>query len=111
MMCLTLRPPGWLERVWCRRLGLRPPVATSGPGLFTGLVRLLPYRWRRVHHAYAERGGYFWLPCPLCGWEFGGHESGGTVPDLTRGPGYGTAVCSACTRASETLPLQGGTNS
>lgn len=22
----------------------------------------------------AAAGGYFWLPCPLCGTEFGGHE-------------------------------------
>ena len=22
----------------------------------------------------ANSGGWFWLPCPLCGMEFGGHE-------------------------------------
>lgn len=25
----------------------------------------------------ATAGGYFWLPCDVCGMEFGGHEEGG----------------------------------
>ena len=29
-------------------------------------------RW--VNQLYAELLGYFWLPCPLCGTPFGGHE-------------------------------------
>lgn len=29
---------------------------------------------RFVHRAYAALAGYFWLPCPLCGHGFGGHE-------------------------------------
>lgn len=27
----------------------------------------------------AHVGGYFWMPCPLCGRMFGGHEKGGTL--------------------------------
>lgn len=34
-------------------------------------VRVLP-RW--VHRVYAQRLGYFWLPCASCGDKFGGHE-------------------------------------
>ena len=29
-------------------------------------------RW--LHRLYSELLGYFWLPCPLCGEMFGGHE-------------------------------------
>lgn len=34
--------------------------------------------WQRTRgwrHIRAVVGGYFWLPCPLCGQMFGGHES------------------------------------
>lgn len=31
---------------------------------------LYPLRWLR-----AVLGGYFWLPCPVCGKKFGGFES------------------------------------
>jgi hypothetical protein len=31
---------------------------------------------RRLHQAYAVLVGYFWLPCPVCGRMFGGHECG-----------------------------------
>lgn len=34
---------------------------------------MLP-RW--VHRLYAWTSGYFWLPCPICGEMFGGHEAG-----------------------------------
>jgi hypothetical protein len=34
-------------------------------------VSRLP-RW--MHRTYARLGGYFWLPCPLCGQYFAGHE-------------------------------------
>jgi hypothetical protein len=36
-------------------------------------------RWHRarwVHRVRAWLGHYFWLPCPLCGRGFGGHEVG-----------------------------------
>ena len=29
---------------------------------------------RFFHKIYAKAFGYFWIPCPLCGKEFGGHE-------------------------------------
>ena len=34
----------------------------------------LPYRFRRLNHAWAYLAGYFWIPCPNCGRMFGGHE-------------------------------------
>ena len=36
---------------------------------------------RLLHKLYANFFGYFWLPCPLCGEMFGGHEwtSGGSI--------------------------------
>lgn len=64
-------------------------------------MSILP-RW--VHRACAFVGGYFWLPCPLCGDEFGGHEwrdrdgrpSGINVPGE---PGSQRGICPRCTRA------------
>lgn len=29
---------------------------------------------RIAHKIYARMFGYFWLPCPVCGKHFGGHE-------------------------------------
>lgn len=29
---------------------------------------------RTLHRLYAWLFGYFWLPCPVCGRMFGGHE-------------------------------------
>jgi hypothetical protein len=29
---------------------------------------------RLVHRTWAKVNGYFWLPCPICGRMFGGHE-------------------------------------
>jgi hypothetical protein len=31
---------------------------------------------RRLSQFYAFLRGYFWLPCPICGRMFGGHEVG-----------------------------------
>jgi hypothetical protein len=33
---------------------------------------------RAKQRAFAHRRGYFWLPCPICGFEYGGHESSGS---------------------------------
>lgn len=35
--------------------------------------RRLP-RW--TNRLYARVAGYFWVPCPICGRDFGGHEIG-----------------------------------
>lgn len=60
----------------------------------------MPRWW---HRFYAWLGGYFWLPCPVCGKHFGGHEwmTGDpccTVPDEIDGRyGVSIAICPACT--------------
>ena len=30
--------------------------------------------WRWLNRVYAGALGYFWIPCPICGQMFGGHE-------------------------------------
>lgn len=68
-------------------------------------IMLVPYRWRRAHHWYARTRGYFWLPCPLCGREFGGHEwrhadgLAAAIPTPGGEPGEGTGICPPCTAA------------
>jgi hypothetical protein len=54
-------------------------------------------RLRRLHRAYAFINGYFWLPCPLCGRHFGGHEHGG----VTRVGNTLKAICPACKAARD----------
>jgi len=50
---------------------------------------------RILNKMKAKMGGYFWLPCPLCGEEFGGHEwlNGNTLMET---PTNGTGVCPDC---------------
>lgn len=48
----------------------------------------------------ARQGGWFWLPCPLCGMQFGGHEwlSGDSAVRLATDPeGQQTGICPPCT--------------
>ena len=60
---------------------------------------------REVARLRAQSGGYFWLPCPLCDREFGGHEwrsVGGHVEFIPNNPGVdltGTGICPDCTAA------------
>jgi hypothetical protein len=55
-------------------------------------------RW--LHKWYANFSGYFWLPCPLCGNFFGGHEwkidNKGDAYILIDPDGSGKAVCPNC---------------
>jgi hypothetical protein len=101
---LTMRPPCWIQRVWYRRLGLTPPLATGSTGKpLADYVRLLPYRWRWFHRWYAARYHFYWLPCPLCARPYGGHEGGGSIPDPIKGPGRCITICSDCTRAGKAM--------
>lgn len=60
----------------------------------------------------AKTLGYFWLPCPLCGEEFGGHEwrnilgHHSSIPDPARGPSYGVGICLDCTAAGRGCAAQ-----
>ena len=49
-------------------------------------------RW--INYLYAYIFGYYWLPCPLCGKNYGGHESFGG--GIYLGNGEGKMVCSKC---------------
>ena len=48
---------------------------------------------RLLNKVYARLRGHFWLPCPICGQMFGGHEWGGSLKISTR---KGAAVCLDC---------------
>jgi len=54
-------------------------------------------RFRRLNRAYAYAAGFFWLPCPVCGQMFGGHElSDYSVPHpdpAKAADGYGMGTC------------------
>lgn len=61
---------------------------------------------RLVNKFYANMNGYFWLPCPICGKKFGGHEwlvdeqwSNIPDPEHPADPGRGVGICPDCTRA------------
>lgn len=50
---------------------------------------------RRLHQLYASLMGYFWLPCPVCGKCFGGHEwQDGCTISLKDGVFVSKGVCS-----------------
>ena len=55
---------------------------------------------RFVHHFYATVKGYFWLPCPICGKNFGGHEIDMHTTVLWSEPYRGSFTCRnpACTK-------------
>lgn len=66
---------------------------------------------RILHKWYAKITGYFWLPCVLCGKEFGGHEWRDIdgLPSMiqteedkvhsTTSVTRSTGICPNCTRA------------
>jgi hypothetical protein len=55
-------------------------------------------RW--FQHIRAVLGGYFWLPCPICGEKFGGHEEGGSLATSYSG---GKMVCKNCSKAADKI--------
>ena len=57
--------------------------------------------WRWLNRMIAKFCGYFWLPCPICGEPFGGHESRGG--HLMVGLSSGIIVCykDKCIREAE----------
>jgi hypothetical protein len=59
---------------------------------------------RHLERDYAQRNGYFWLPCSLCGQEYGGHEwihTPGVLSSIrdAHDPTLGHAICPDCTHA------------
>lgn len=51
---------------------------------------------RFAHRAYAFLAGYFWLPCPMCGRKFGGHER--PTGHLPVDGSYGLVTCPLCAK-------------
>ncbi len=51
-----------------------------------------PVRWRWLNRWYARALGSFWLPCPICGELFGGHERL-IFHTLWHSPNQGSCVC------------------
>jgi hypothetical protein len=64
----------------------------------------VPYRFRWFHRWWANLGGFFWSPCPLCSEYFGGHEwrpidgKPSSVSD-SGSPNIRVGICPQCTRA------------
>lgn len=61
-------------------------------------------RHRALNRLLARLGGYFWLPCPLCGQPFGGHEwhdvdGLSSIVNVPGNPGSGRGICPDCTAA------------
>lgn len=62
---------------------------------------------RKVNEWYARAHGYFWLPCPVCGEKFGGHEweqvdgKPSAIYNDPENPGKGRGICPACTAAGK----------
>jgi hypothetical protein len=75
------------------------------------ISRIKRDRHRKIEEKYARANGFFWLPCPLCGEPFGGHEvdweAVHTFIDSQDSPGYGALICPRCVeeRQGETFPL------
>lgn len=49
---------------------------------------------RSLHRLFAQLGGLYWIPCPLCGEFFGEHEKDGGT--LWVSPNRGERVCRDC---------------
>ena len=57
---------------------------------------------RRFHRYYANAFGYFWLPCPICGENYGGHEwKNHNVGIATERAGVTKGMCNECAKRFE----------
>lgn len=63
-----------------------------------GYFEKLPYRPRLLHWVIAAWGGFFWLPCDICGKNYGGHEPHGSLYHSAFG---GKSVCRNCKEEAE----------
>ena len=57
--------------------------------------------FRYLNKIYASILGYFWLPCPICGKMFGGHEASPTV--LMQSKTSGMCVCKKCKHKADKM--------
>lgn len=56
---------------------------------------------RFMHKIYAKLTGHFWLPCPICGRYFGGHETAKIT--LMGTSSSGRLVCRNCCAKAQQL--------
>lgn len=92
---LTMTRIPWWLRLRYTWLGIH--TTADSLSLCWRLAHLIPYWPRRLHRWIAAGHGFYWLPCVLCGREYGGHEPGGSVPDPTDERLW-VAICPRCTR-------------
>ena len=59
-------------------------------------------RFRFLNKIYANIAGYFWLPCPICGEYFGGHEWKDDC-ELMINSHSGKGVCQECCEEAKRL--------
>jgi hypothetical protein len=68
-------------------------------------------RERRVQKQFAERHGYAWARCPLCGEPFGGHEPWAAIAPVPAGSPadetFGPAVASPGVEVGDPMLAQG----
>jgi hypothetical protein len=104
---MTFGPLSLVDKLWYWRCGMNAPLsqATSREIKSLRWARLVPMRFEAFHEAYAARHGLFWLPCPLCMREYGGHQYAGGVPDPMHPPAgplsplMYVGICPPCTRS------------
>jgi hypothetical protein len=56
---------------------------------------------RLLNKIYANLFGYYWIPCPLCGKEMGGHENNINVyksEDIGKASMAGKSICKDCAK-------------
>jgi hypothetical protein len=59
-------------------------------------TRIKMKKWEWWRELRANFGGYFWAPCIICGYYFGGHEWKHDGQQKAKPGGGGTAICLAC---------------
>jgi hypothetical protein len=70
-----------------------PMIAILSSRRISELGKKFPYHPRFINWVWTVWARYFWLPCPLCKRNFGGHE---WKADLFTSPGQGMGVCPKC---------------
>jgi hypothetical protein len=60
-------------------------------------AKLMINTMRLLNKLYANLFGYFWIPCPLCGNMFGGHEVNERTKSIIKKNGHGgIVICQKC---------------
>lgn len=72
-------------------------ILNRGP-LAQGIGKKLPYHPRFINWVWATWSRFFWLPCPICGKNFGGHE---WKESLYNTMYSGEGVCPKCVAAAK----------